>query len=112
MGALGERFMFYRVTVDDEELQALRRLENRGSEATMRKELAAAVNKFFDGFSPQEPRQLEAREKQALVKLARFAVAARSPIERDGRTRIVRALPEKGISRSAHRRAGQSSQGL
>jgi hypothetical protein len=94
LGALGERFVLYRLAVDDPIEQGLRRLANRGHEEVMRAQLAEAVTGLLSGIDPTKPgRSLTDEEKRRLVELAVFVVAARSPVERDGYSHDVVVMP-------------------
>lgn len=94
MGALGERFTFYRVHVDDPKAQARRRLANRGRERQMRAELVDAVCDVLDRVDRHAaPRPLDVGEINMLVDLAAFVVSARTAVERDGYTRDVTLMP-------------------
>lgn len=94
MGALGERFVLYRISVDDPKAQARRALANRGHGQAMRAELAEAVETVIalvDTEAP--PRALTDSEIDLLIDLAAFVVQARSAVERDGYDREVVVMP-------------------
>ncbi len=94
MGALGERFAFYRLHVDDPKSQARRRLANRGRERQMRAELVDAVRVVLNRVDRQAtPRTLTDTEIDQLVDLSHFVVKARTAVERDGYTRDVTIMP-------------------
>jgi hypothetical protein len=94
LGALGERFVLYRLAVDDPAKQGLRRLANQGKEDAMRAELAKAVTGLLSAIDPAAPiRELSDDEKDRLVELAVFVVTARSPVERDGYSHDVLVMP-------------------
>lgn len=94
MGALGERFVLYRVHVDDAKAQATRRLANRGHERTMRAELSAAVADVLSVVDTESPpREMSDVEVGRLVDLAAFVVEARTAVERDGYDREVVVMP-------------------
>ena len=95
MGALGERFILYRLTVDDPRAQARRRLGNRGQERKIRDELSqavAAVLAVVETDTP--PRPITDDEVDRLVDLSHFVVKARTAVERDGYDREVVVMPE------------------
>jgi hypothetical protein len=95
MGALGERFMLYRVSVDDPHEQGRRRLANRGREIEMRDDLGRAVAAVLDGIDEHSSAaELLAGEIEWLVECATFAVTARTAVERNGYDRQVELLPE------------------
>jgi hypothetical protein len=98
MGAMGERFVFYRMPpLDDEERldQARAAARNAGRQQEMRAELAMAVSDFLKGNQlPGEPPALTAEEKEALVMLADLATRCRSPVERDSRDREIELVPQ------------------
>jgi hypothetical protein len=94
MGALGERFILYRLHLDDPHAQAKRRLANRGRERQMRAELATAVADALNCVDPETPpRPLDDAEEDRLVNLAVFVVNARTAVERDGYDREVVVMP-------------------
>jgi hypothetical protein len=94
MGALGERFVFFRLTIDDPRAQARRRLGNRGQERRMRDELSQAVAAVLALVDPETaPRSLSDGEVDRLVDLAAFVVTARTAVERDGYDREVVVMP-------------------
>jgi len=90
MGALGERFAFYRdppLSDEDERALASRALDIPGDEAEMRAELHAAVAGLFAGLpGPPEQAAISADEREWLIELARFAVRARAPVTREPTT--------------------------
>lgn len=91
MGAMGERFAFYRLPPVDRDAQALQALEHAGREATMRSELADAVRSALR--EPRQPRKRSDEETARLIKLATLVVQARSAVERDGYTRDIELIP-------------------
>jgi hypothetical protein len=92
LSVMGERFLLCRLPEALEE-QAERALEHTGErEAAMRRELAEAVAGLFAG-ERREPRPLDADERRELVGLAALVARARSPVERDRRTREVELVP-------------------
>jgi hypothetical protein len=95
MGALGERFLLYRLHVADPRAQARQRLRNRGREREMREELGAAVAGVLSGVEGGPPAELGEGEAERLVDLATFAVWARTPVERDGYSREVVSMPSR-----------------
>jgi DNA-binding MarR family transcriptional regulator len=95
MGALGERFTFYRLHVADPRAQARQRMRNRGQERRMRAELAAAALAVLDRVALDgAPRRLDDAEIDDMVNLATFVVTARTAVERDQYTRDVDVMPE------------------
>jgi hypothetical protein len=94
MGALGERFVLYRLPPVDPRAQSRRRLANRGQEARMRGVLAEAATAVLAQVDTElPPRDLAVSEIDGLIDLATFAVRARSAVERDGYTRQVVVMP-------------------
>ena len=93
MGAMGERFILFRLHEADSAAQAHRALSHIGREQTMRDELAAAVAGLFEN-GLAEPRGLDDADTQRLVSLAAFAVRGRSAVERNGYTREIELIPE------------------
>lgn len=94
MGALGERFVLYRLTDETSEAKAGRALANFGDEAEMRADLAQAVTHVLEGVAHTRPDRLTDEDRDRLVAAAEFAVRARTAVERDGYTRTVVTLPE------------------
>lgn len=93
MGAMGERFIFYRLPEPDPEQQARRALEHAGKEAQMRRELGEATVSLLDQANGRaEPLQEE--DVDRLIAMSTLTVRARSAIERDGYTRDIELVPE------------------
>jgi hypothetical protein len=92
MGTLGERFLLYRVEVEDPGQQARKRLTSRRHEVEMRRDLAAALTTVLD-YIDTGPAFATPTEAEWIVKLAVFAAAARTPVERDGYDREVAVMP-------------------
>jgi hypothetical protein len=89
---MGERFLLCRLPEAPEE-QAERALDHSGAlEQKMRQELAEAVAGLFTA-DRREPRPLSPDERKELVGLAALVARARSPVERDRRTREVELIP-------------------
>jgi hypothetical protein len=93
MGAMGERFCLYRLEVDNPQAQARRRLGNRRHEVEMRAELAAAVASVLGPVADMKPADLTDDEVETVVSWSRFAVWARTGVERDGYTHEVELMP-------------------
>lgn len=92
MGAMGERFVLYRLPRVDAQEQARRALAHAGSEKQMRAELGETVAALFaQPFAP--PADLGPYSER-LVTLAAFVVRGRSAVERDGYSREVELIPE------------------
>jgi hypothetical protein len=83
MSALGERFVMFRLVVDEEE-QARRRLENTGSEERMRDELMDAVRTFFQRIEIPAGSTYSKEDRDHLTSLSTLIVRARSPVIRGG----------------------------
>lgn len=92
MGALGERFLLYRLDVDDPSAQARMRLTSRRHEHKMRAELADAMRAVVEGVD-RDVVDTSPTEAAWIVELAVFAAAARTPVERDGHDREVAVMP-------------------
>jgi len=94
MGALGERFVLYRLPEIDADAQARRALDHVGRERQMRVDLARAAGEVLDTV---DARMLSASPSDAisegLVSLATLAVRARSAVERDSYSREVTLIP-------------------
>jgi energy-coupling factor transporter ATP-binding protein EcfA2 len=92
MGAMGERFVLYRLPEVDPDTQARRALSHAGQETRMRKELAAAVQALLES-AGSTPRITDEAERTRLVGLATLAVRARSAVERDNYSREIELVP-------------------
>lgn len=93
MGAMGERFVFFRLPIVDADEQTRRAISHAGSEVAMRKELMEVVAALFkDGLAT--PRPLDHDERERMVKLATLVVRCRSAVERDGYQREIELIPE------------------
>lgn len=94
MGAMGERFVLYRLPEVDADKQARRALAHAGQETRMRAELSAAVAGLFRGGLPAQAPALTEQDTTRLVALATLAVRCRSAVERDGYSREVELVPD------------------
>jgi hypothetical protein len=84
IAALGERFAFYRLDLDDPKAQGRAALSHLRRERGMRAALRDAVSGFFAGLTlPDEPTELSDADVERLLSLANFVTRARSPVERD-----------------------------
>jgi hypothetical protein len=92
MGAMGERFIFYRLPEVDANQQAVHALSHAGHEKQMRSELAYATAGLIA--DAQQPPQLTSEETERLVRMSTLVVRARSAIERDGYSRDIELVPE------------------
>jgi hypothetical protein len=98
MGAMGERFVLYRLPEVDPDTQARTALRHAGREKTMRAELAQAASAVLSNV--HAPRQRTGDETQRLIALATFTVRARSAVERDGYSREIElVLPPEAPTR-------------
>jgi hypothetical protein len=95
MGALGERFIFYRLTVKEPGAQGTRSIRNRRHENEMRTELGAAVTNVMGAIDPDYDRDLADDDIARLVGISDFVTWARTTVERDGYRREVEVLPER-----------------
>jgi hypothetical protein len=92
MGAMGERFVLYRLPEVDPDIQARQALGHAGKETQMRMELSSAVQTLLENAGAQ-PRPLDESEKTRLVGLATLVVRARSAVERDSYSREIELVP-------------------
>ena len=84
VGALGERFLSYRMHTLEADQQGRRALELAGSEKAMREALAGAVTQLFSALVlPERPLVLEEDAKESLIALATLAARCRSSVIRD-----------------------------
>lgn len=83
-GAMGERFINYRILMPDRKEVARRALANGDRQTEMRKDLKDAVYSFFKGLEiPSEPPELPTEVNEELVRVSNFATLARSCVIRD-----------------------------
>ncbi len=97
MDALGSRFAFYRIEVDERKEQTRRALEHVRRARGTRTELRDAVAGFFAGLELPEDAEhvLTDADIERLVSLADFVTLARSPVERDAySTREIELVPD------------------
>jgi energy-coupling factor transporter ATP-binding protein EcfA2 len=92
MGAMGERFVLYRLPEVDPGTQARQALSHAGREVQMRTELGDAVHRLLDQ-AAREPRTLNDEEVDRMISLATLVVRARSAVERDGYSREIELVP-------------------
>ncbi|MHB1162478.1 MAG: hypothetical protein ACYC3V_19420 [Chloroflexota bacterium] len=84
MGALGERFVFYRLPEGNERKQATKALAHAGREREMRRELAESVLGLFKDLSVSNaPPLLSDAEREWLITLATLTTRCRSAVERN-----------------------------
>jgi energy-coupling factor transporter ATP-binding protein EcfA2 len=93
MGAMGERFLFYRLPEVDSSMQALRALKHAGKERLMRGELAANVSGVLSGSGPASV-DLSEQETSWLVDLATLVARGRSAVDRDSYSREIELVPD------------------
>ena len=97
MDALGSRFAFYRIEVDERKEQTRRALEHVRRARGMRAELRDAVAGFFAGLELPDgaDHTLTDADIKRLISLADFVTLARSPVERDAySTREIELVPD------------------
>ena len=94
MGAMGERFVMFRLPEAESDEQARRALEHAGREASMRRDLTDAVRSLFDA-GLGTPRPLSDAERARLVPLAALVVRCRSAVERDSYNRDIELIPKR-----------------
>ena len=98
MGAMGERFVSFRMPVLDDEgrlAQARTALGNAGRQAEMRATFAEGVAAFVAGLDvPASTPPLAEEMTERLVLLADLATRCRSAVERDPRDREVELVPQ------------------
>lgn len=92
VGALGDRFLLYRLPEVDPEESARIALQ-RGDPTPMRRELAQAVAGLLDCVEVA-PVDLGDDDVAHLGKIARYIVATRTPVDRDYRTGEVLSVPQ------------------
>jgi hypothetical protein len=92
MGAMGERFLLFRLPEVEGGEQARRALEHAGNEHKMRAELAKAVAQLF-ALSACQPLGRSSQDNERLISLAILVARARSAVERDGYSREIELIP-------------------
>jgi hypothetical protein len=92
MGAMGERFVLYRLPEIDPDTQARRALSHAGKEKQMRHELSNTVQQLLE-HSSAKPRPLTEHALTRLIGLATLVVRARSAVERDSYSREIELVP-------------------
>ncbi len=93
MGAMGERFVLYRLPEVSSCDQASQALLHAGKEKAMRAEFSQAVADLF-AQPLRKPRDRDDAETARLIALATLTVRCRSAVERDGYSREVELIPE------------------
>ena len=93
MGAMGERFVLFRLPVAEPHEQAGRALAHAEVEPHMRRELSAAVTTLFARQTAEPPKRDE-HDDERLINLATLVVKCRSAVERDGYSREIELIPE------------------
>ncbi len=114
IGAMGERFVFCRIPVpNDEDRTAQGRvaLANVGRETEMRSQLADVVQRFLAPLDLSVMPTL-AEAEPYIVALADLATRCRSVVERDGHDRSVELVPGLEAVRRMTRVLGQLYRGL
>jgi hypothetical protein len=94
MAQLGERFLIYRLAVDDPAKQGRSSLAHHGRERGMRRELADAVAGLFAELDLSKPPPLSDHDVDRLVALAELVARARSPVVRDNHGREIDLVPD------------------
>jgi energy-coupling factor transporter ATP-binding protein EcfA2 len=93
MGAMGERFILFRLSPIDAAEQGRRALAHAGRETGMRSDLAGAVEELFRNGAPLEPGKRTDADDERLIRLATLVVRCRSAVERDGYRREIELVP-------------------
>lgn len=93
---LGERFILYRPATEGRQDIARKALRNTGTEAQMRKELAAAIEGFMASLGKIEERTvgIAPEIEDMIVILADLTAKGRAGVPRDGYERLVQYQPE------------------
>ena len=96
MGAMGERFVLYRLPEVSDTAQARRSLEHVGREAEMRRELQDVVTRAIrrKRDCPSGPPDTSDADRERLIALSHVRRQARSAVERDGYTREIELIPQ------------------
>ncbi|RJQ76189.1 MAG: hypothetical protein C4519_14850 [Desulfobacteraceae bacterium] len=95
IGAMGERFLLYRISGENALATGLRAQQIVGREAVMRDEIRQAVHAFIDQF--QDLSGIEIKQEQAtneaIVHLACIVAMGRCPVDRDRLSGEIRYMP-------------------
>jgi uncharacterized membrane protein len=94
MAQLGERFLLYRITVDDAYAQARSSLAHHGRERNMRRQLSEAVAGLFAGLDLSQPPLMTETDTERLIALSTLVARARSPVVRDSYRREIELVPD------------------
>jgi hypothetical protein len=99
VAALGERFAFYRLEVNDPKAQGRAALSHLRRERGMRAELRDVVAAFFMGLDAvDQPTPLADSDVERLVALAHLVTRARSPVERESySSREIELVPDPEV---------------
>lgn len=89
IGSLGERFLFYRLPETDGIEQANRALDHAWDSATMRRELAEAVQSLLAGVPIAERPSVGTDTHRRFTHLAALAARCRTPVVRDSYKREI-----------------------
>jgi hypothetical protein len=94
IGAMGERFVTYRLPLADADQQGARALAHEGQERAMREQLAQATSDVLENVSDEEDVAGEVGLTDRLVKLASLVVRCRSSVERHAYSREIEFVPD------------------
>lgn len=94
MAQLGERFLLYRLSIDDAPTQGRSSLAHHGRERGMRRELTEAVAGLFASVQVDAPPPLSDTDVDRLVALAVLVARARSPVIRADYGREIELVPD------------------
>lgn len=94
MSVLGDRFMFYRLPVEDRQETARFAIQNRADAQRIRQNIAAVSRDFMANLDiPDDLPALDQETADRIVRLADVVTLARSPIPRDSYTRQIEEDP-------------------
>jgi hypothetical protein len=93
MGAMGERFVLYRLPVVDNSEQARQALAHAGHERAMRAVLSGAVEDLFM-VGLKDPGERSQDDDERLVGLAELVARCRSAVVRDSYSREIELIPQ------------------
>jgi hypothetical protein len=111
MGAMGERFMLYRLGPTDGKKQSEKVMEGIGREQEMRRELAAAMKEFFDHVRLGETNG-EACRGEWITSLANLTAVCRSVVDRDSYKREIELIHDREAPGRLTRCLSQLAAGL
>lgn len=96
IGAMGERFVSFRLRAEEDEALAKQAVAHAGHEPAMRRELSRAVANLFAGLTiPEVFPAVDEAAQGRIIDLAVLVCRCRSAVERDSHTREIELIPDR-----------------